>query len=375
MRYPNANRILLVAVPGFGDALLATPVLRALRSVYPNAVIDMMVRRGSESVLIDHPDVSNVIPAPPRSSIRATLQLLAKRFRRYDLAVSTSLSDRAFFNCIMAAPERISLMQPLQFKNFWKYAFIQNRVAFDPSVHVVERNLRLCDALDIPRSYEVTPPLNPNAARILDNELDFNWRTEPVAVIHMFPSSRHKRWPKKNWQILIQELRDKGMRIVLTGGSTPEEKLEAHQMKQICGDHVHEAAGRIPFSTLTLLLSSAVLYVGPDTGTTHLAAATGTKCIALFGPSNPVNWGPWPKGYRGEESPFTAHDRFQKNQNVAIISATCHCNPQKNNCLVPGYYDSPCLATILPEEVLLAVDDLIGTHASGNWPPSGTTLA
>jgi heptosyltransferase-3 len=364
MRYPKANRILLVAVPGFGDALLATPVLRALRTAYPNAVIDMMVRQGSESILIDHPDVSSVIPVPRRPSICATLQLIAKRFRQYDLAVSTSLSDRALFNCIIAAPERILFVQPLRFKNFWKHASIQNRVAFDHSVHVIERNLRLCDALDIPRSYEIIPPLNPNAARILDKELDFNWRTEPIAVVHMFPASRHKRWPKKNWQILIKALRDKGMRIVLTGGPTPDEKLEAQQMKQSCGDHVHEAAGRIPFSTLTLLLSAAVLYVGPDTGTTHLAAATGTKCIALFGPSNPVNWSPWPKKYRGKAPPFTAHDRFQINQNVAVICATCHCNPKKNNCLVPGYYDSPCLASILPEEVLRAVDDLIGTYTS-----------
>ena len=60
MRYPKANRILLVAVPGFGDALVATPVLRALRTVYPNAVLDMMVSDISACgsiVVFDHYEI------------------------------------------------------------------------------------------------------------------------------------------------------------------------------------------------------------------------------------------------------------------------------------------------------------------------------
>ncbi|WP_406868367.1 glycosyltransferase family 9 protein [Paraburkholderia fungorum] len=46
-------------------------------------------------------------------------------------------------------------------------------------------------------------------------------------------------------------------------------------------------------------------YVGPDTLASHVSAATGTRTITLFGPTNPVRWGPWPKGWVSA-SPWTA---------------------------------------------------------------------
>ena len=46
------------------------------------------------------------------------------------------------------------------------------------------------------------------------------------------------------------------------------------------------------------IIAQAKLYIGPDTGITHLAAATGIPVIALYGPTNPVKWAPWPSGYK-----------------------------------------------------------------------------
>jgi ADP-heptose:LPS heptosyltransferase len=52
--------------------------------------------------------------------------------------------------------------------------------------------------------------------------------------------------------------------------------------------------GRVTLRALGPILSGAALYVGTDTAATHMAAALGVSTIALFGPSNPVKWGPWP---------------------------------------------------------------------------------
>ena len=68
------------------------------------------------------------------------------------------------------------------------------------------------------------------------------------------------------------------------------------------------------------LLRHAAFYAGPDTATTHLAAACGTPTLAIFGPSNPVKWGPWPAGATNDPSPWRMLGRpWQRKGNVIVL--------------------------------------------------------
>ena len=100
------KRILLIAVPGIGDAFLATPLIGALRRTYPDAAIDVVVRDG-EAILEGNPQVSRILVQPRRPPLRQTLSFLARIFRKYDLAISTSTTDRAFIVLFFAAKIRI----------------------------------------------------------------------------------------------------------------------------------------------------------------------------------------------------------------------------------------------------------------------------
>ena len=55
-------------------------------------------------------------------------------------------------------------------------------------------------------------------------------------------------------------------------------------------------AGFLNFNQLAALLRGAALYIGPDTSVSHLAAACGVPVLAIFGPTNPMRWAPWPAG-------------------------------------------------------------------------------
>jgi heptosyltransferase III len=93
-------------------------------------------------------------------------------------------------------------------------------------------------------------------------------------VIHPFSGSRLKNWPLNSYCELAAQLR---LPIEWTAG--PEEEL----------------SGAIRFSSLAELGSwilGASLYVGNDSGITHLAAAVGVPTLALFGPLSPLNWTP-----------------------------------------------------------------------------------
>lgn len=96
------------------------------------------------------------------------------------------------------------------------------------------------------------------------------------AVIHPFAGSARKRWPLERYRELAQWLTAQ-MPVEWCAG--PEEELpSAHRF-----DDLYE---------LACWLATARIYIGNDSGPTHLAAAVGTPVVALFGPSDPAVWAP-----------------------------------------------------------------------------------
>jgi len=107
-------------------------------------------------------------------------------------------------------------------------------------------------------------------------------------------------WDPVQWRELGGMADRPGITVILSGSSDPQELLYVNEFADLLGRHAENRplnlAGKLSFTQLAMLLERAALYVGPDTVTTHLAAAVGAPTVALFGPSNPVKWGPWPKG-------------------------------------------------------------------------------
>jgi heptosyltransferase III len=100
---------------------------------------------------------------------------------------------------------------------------------------------------------------------------------ENFAVIHPFSGSPAKNWPLENFRFLAREL-ERAMPVFWCAG--PE-------------DPPLPAAVQIPdLYDLACWLASAAVYIGNDSGITHLAAAVGTPVLALFGPSDPHVWVP-----------------------------------------------------------------------------------
>jgi heptosyltransferase-3 len=150
-------------------------------------------------------------------------------------------------------------------------------------------------------------------------------------------------WQLEQWQALARWLNERGLTVVLTGSGDAEEKHYVSRFAANVSPSPINLAGRLDFTQLALLLSRAKLYVGPDTVTTHLAAAMGAPTVALFGPSNPVKWGPWPRGNDAGLSPFTLRGT-QFAGNVALVQGGGACVP----CLQEG-----CARHVMSESVCL----------------------
>jgi ADP-heptose:LPS heptosyltransferase len=106
---------------------------------------------------------------------------------------------------------------------------------------------------------------------------DVEGRRERLAILHPFSGSRRKDWPLERFRAVARGL-ERVMRVEWCRG--PEDPALAGA---VVIEDLYELAGH---------LARASLYVGNDSGITHLAAAVGTPVLALFGPTDPEVWGP-----------------------------------------------------------------------------------
>jgi heptosyltransferase III len=83
--------------------------------------------------------------------------------------------------------------------------------------------------------------------------------------------------------------------------------------------------GKLDWSELTAIIRDAQVYVGPDTAITHLAAATGVPTVALYRPTDPRLWGPWPVG--GLSQPWSAAGTIQQRGSVWPVQNPLPCLP------------------------------------------------
>ena len=179
----------------------------------------------------------------------------------------------------------------------------------------------------------------------------------PYAVIHAAPMFRYKRWTADGWQVLAAGLDARGLAVIATGGP---ERSRAISTRSGPGSRRSVALdGGCPGRSLLRCIAGAQVYVGPDTSVTHLAAATGTPTVALYGPTDPRLWGPWPAG--GLDQPWDAAGTIQNRGNVWLVQNPPSCPwsilpCQQEGCVRHLNSHSRCLDELPVSQVLSAVD-------------------
>ena len=357
------GRVLVIVTRRIGDVLLSVPLVRSLKCAWPSARIDMLVFKGTEGVLTGNPDLDDVIVVPASQPAMEGLRFARRLWRRYDLAISTSPSDRPTLYAWLAGKSRIGVMASGA-KHAWKRALLHATVPFDDlDTHTVVQNLWLADLLGLPRRFETPMGRSEEDERRVEG-LFPEFRKARFAVLHVFPKFTYKMWDPIQWRELAAWLNDRGITVVLSGSSDPQELAYVNEFADLLTRHAEtlrplNLAGKLSFSQLAVLLERAALYVGPDTVTTHLAAAVGAPTVALFGPSNPVKWGPWPKGCDANPSPY----RFRGTQfvgNVALVQGAGHCVPcLQEGCARHEGSESVCLQMLSAGTVIEAAENLL----------------
>ena len=290
------RRILVVCTRRIGDVLLTTPLIRTLRRAWPAAQIDALVLPGTDGVLRGNPDLNQVL-VTPKGGILVRARFLLKLWRSYDLALAATGSDRARMLARWAGKRCVGLWSskdPARGRGWMPGEWID----FDElNEHAIESPLRLAAALGLPLWHEVVVP------RTAPRTAEPSGLRSPFVVIHAWPKFPYKAWTRERWLALARTLTLDGLQVVFTGGPDADERAFCADLAQHTVGSL-DLSGQLSFAELAALIARGRAYIGPDTVMTHLAAATGTPTVALFGPSNPVRWGPWPAGKRTAGSPW-----------------------------------------------------------------------
>ncbi len=343
---PARPRILVVVLRRLGDVLLTTPLIRSLRRAWPDAAIDALVFADTAGILDGNPDLAAVVAMPARPTAVQSLALAARLWRRYDLAISTQTGDRPTFFAYVAGRACVGPVDA-SFNGGLKRGVYRRSITQESGVHRVEEVLRLADLLGIARAPELVGPLSLVAPRFPDGD---------YAVIHAAPMFRYKRWSIDGWRELAAALSARGLEVIATGGPVEAERRYLDDIWS--GSGVHRADGQLSWPHLAALLSKARVYVGPDTSVTHLAAAAGCPTVALYGPTDPRRWGPWPAG--GLESDWAAAGAIQHRGNVWLVQNALPCMPcQLEGCERWLGSHSQCLDELPPAQVIAAVDQAL----------------
>jgi len=354
---------LVVVTRRIGDVLLATPLIRSLKRAWPEARIDALVFRGTEGVLAANPDLHRVLTTEEHPAATAHARLYAKILRRYDIALSVLTGDRPTLYAFAAGRWRAGLLNPRP-KEAWKRRLLHRWVAFDDlDTHTVRMNLQLAALLEIAPVAEVVIGWTARDEALVD-ELVSGFGSDRYAVLHPYPKFNYKQWHAAGWAELAAWLDRQGLRVVLTGSAGAEEQAYVAAIAANMPASTLNLAGRLSLARLGPLLAAAAVYVGPDTATTHIAAAVGTPTVALFGPSNPVKWGPWPKGHPADQNPWQRVGS-QRAGNVFLLQGIKHCVP----CMLEGCDRhvesfSDCLQELPASRVIEAVEALLAERST-----------
>lgn len=259
---------------------MALPTLDAICAAFPESNVYMFVGAHSRDVFQDHPQVSALRPIPDRVPWRDVLAASqAFRSGSYDLIVLLDRSRWLRVAALLSRPDqtvRVRRRSPETRHESDVYADAVRELgvsvpAAAPVLHIGHETRLAIE--HIVSQFSQFAVLHPAGAE------------NPGA--HM-PS---KRWPSERYVDLAQWLMSRGLDVVMTGGRN-ERDLALRIAERAGVPAAHVMAGILSLMESAALVDCAELYVGPDTGMSHLAAATGTPTVAIFGPTNPNRYRP-----------------------------------------------------------------------------------
>ena len=330
------EKILALQFKYFGDAVLLTPALRALRGHFPASELHLLVPEEIAPIFQHLPWLNRVWPMPRRrgsASVGKTWPVIRTlRREHFDRSVDFASNDRgAILSLLIGARQRLGWAEC---GGFLGRRFCYN-LRSTPETKLQHESARLAHLLAawqiIPASLEPEirsdPALAPAAEKLLP---------AGTVICHAASSQPKKEWPLRHWAELYRLASAKGLRVAFTTAIGAREQQLMADLKRLVPDA--SVLPAIPGLPLFLaVLNRAEVFISGDTGPLHFAAGLGVPTLSLFGPSSAVQW-----------APIGPRHQF-------LAGPACSCDGNWADCRNASH----CLAAITPAEVFERLQQIL----------------
>lgn len=285
MAFPN---ILLIRLSSLGDIVLTTPAIRAVRANFPNAYIAMLVAKQSADVLLENPNLDEIITFDRLAKDKDTgemwriVRLL--RERKFTLAIDLQRKFRTeMLMYLSGATERVG-----------KGWLCTTRVLEQGNKHATAHYFDLLHAAGIPaEDPELELFLAESERRDVVQKLKTAGVVDARLKVGLFPGAGWKlrEWMPERFAAIGDRLVQYFDADVLIFGGQKESEL-VHTVANLMHTRPIPFAGNLQIRQLAACIEQCNLFVTNDTGPMHIAAAVGTPTVSLFGPGNHIRFQP-----------------------------------------------------------------------------------
>jgi ADP-heptose:LPS heptosyltransferase len=303
-------RILIMRLAAYGDILMATPMLAALRRAYPSAQITWIVERHQNDTIVANPHVDELLlwegrywkrllrrglfPLWLHSALKLRGELLKRRF---DIFVSLQPEEWPLLTLSLPSAKKIGVFDT--FKRFNRSTRTSSYVKYftDPftsnvlPVHRTDQYLLVLKALGLSESVSkqmymgITDEADSVAyAHLVQAGWDGNRQTVVIAPQTTWPS---RCWPTERYSAVANALANDDFQIVLIG--SPKEQESIAKIRSTMARSPIVLDGNLSFLQVSAVIARASLVVSGDTGPMHVASALSVPHVAIFGPTS-ASW-------------------------------------------------------------------------------------
>jgi heptosyltransferase I len=278
-----------------GDAVHVLPVANALRRAWPDTRVTWILQPGPHALVDGHPAIDDFVVFERRrgwSAWRSYRELAdLMRGRRFDLLLGLQVYLKASLVTALV-PARVKLGFDRRRARDAQWLFTNRRIPARAPQHVQDQYFEFLEHLGVdPRP--VTWDL-----RLTDREREvqaafFGGLDRPACAVVVGTSRQDKNWePERYARVLERVEREHGLRPVLVGGPSSDERRIADEILALTDARVVDALGD-DLRRLVWTLAGSALVITPDTGPLHIARALETPVVSLFGRTNPKRSGPY----------------------------------------------------------------------------------
>ncbi len=343
---PRDSKLLFIRLRSLGDTVLTTPLYAALKTWRPDLQLDVLVESPNHEVLLGNPNLRQILTLTQGENftgVFAVRSRILRTLRKEHYQACINLhggTTSAGLTWLSNSHYRIGLSS---FRNRLAYNIRLNPPRKESGkYHTVEYFIDWLRQLGMPAGKipDLQIVVDPASREEIQRNLN-NWgigRETKYCVIQPASKFATKQWPAERFRNIVGFIdKNYGLRIILTGSRNEtgilREVATSSSVPLIVLDD-------ISIRHLAALLEGASLFIGNDSGPTHMATALKVPLVVLFGSSDSKVWYPWNAAYELVQNPFD-------------------CNP------CPGYtclaYDEPrCILSITPEQVQSAISALLG---------------